>query len=370
LKKIILLLVIIFVLFLICGCSKITDRIDDVKEESTEAGTDEAETAEGIPPGFPGTVPIHDEANVTESEKTTVEGAIYYYVHMEYEGEIGQLSEWYKQELPKNWQIDSESSGDFDDWSEFYVDAHNNEYHLSVYLYQDAGSSNLTVDVNVEEKDRAAEEEGEEVTGEETTEEEAGGPEAAYYGELEGVEIAFVCASVGSAWNIGDHFPGLDIAVYDEYQFDKGNVIRDILAGDKPDIMIIKECAAYFPPEDYGTSMDSYKDLIRDWVNLCRGEEVIPVLATVVPVNTDNPDCSEEQLESILEFNDWVREYCEYEDISVLDLEAALRISGDDRALDPDYDSGDGLHPNDLAYSDELDYILIPALEGAIDIGY
>jgi len=370
LKKIILLLVIIFTLFLICGCDKVKSEYPDVTEESTEAGTDEVEAAEGIPFGFPETVPIHGRADITGSEKTTVEGAISYYVHMEYKGGIEQLSEWYRQELPKNWQIDSESSGNFDDWSEFYVDAHNNEYNLSVYLYQDAGSSNLTVDINVEEKDGAAEEEGEEVIGEETAEEETGEPEAAYYGELEGAEIAFVCASVGSAWNMADHFPGLNVAVYEEYQFDKGNVIRDILAGDKPDIMIIKECAAYFPPEAYGTSMEAYKDLIRDWVNLCRGEEVIPVLATVVPVNTENPDCSEEQLESILEFNDWVREYCEYEDISVLDLEAALRISEDDRALDPDYDSGDGLHPNNLAYSEELDYILIPALEDAIDIGY
>ncbi|MEA2016495.1 MAG: hypothetical protein U9O59_07330 [Actinomycetota bacterium] len=220
----------------------------------------------------------------------------------------------------------------------------------------------------LDEKAVAALEE-EEDTREETAEE-TGEPEDSYSGELEDAGIAFVCASVGSAWNVGDHFPGLDIAVYDEYQFDKGNVIRDILAGDKPDIMIIKECAAYFPPGDYGTSMEVYKDLIRDWVNLCRGEEVIPVIATVVPVNPDNPDCSEEQLESILEFNDWVREYCEYEEISVLDLEAALRISENDRALDPDYDSGDGLHPNDLAYSEELDYILIPALEDAIDIGY
>jgi len=370
LRKMISFLAIILALFLICGCSKITERVADVTEESTEAGTEEVETTAGVPPGFPETVPIHNQADITESEKTTVEGVMSFYIHMEYEGEIEQLSGWYEQELPENWQIDSVSSGDFDDWSEFYADAHNSEYYLSVYLYQEAGSSCVTIDINAVGKAEAAEAEEEEAAREETAEEEAGEPEATYSGELEDAEIAFVCASVGSAWNVEDHFPDLDIAVYDEYQFDKGNVIGNILEGDKPDIMIIKECAAYFPPEDYGTSIEAYKDLIRDWVNLCRGEGVIPVLATVVPVNPDNPERSEEQLESILEFNDWIHEYCEYEDISVLDLEAALRISEDDRALDPDYDSGDGLHPNDLAYSEELDYILIPTLEDAIDIGY
>ena len=54
------------------------------------------------------------------------------------------------------------------------------------------------------------------------------------------------------------------------------------------------------------------------------------------------------------------------ENISVLDLEAALRVSEIDRALNPAYDSGDGLHQNDLAYTEKLDYILIPALEQAL----
>lgn len=365
-RKTIMFLVIAFVLLLICSCSKVAGGISDRAGESTEAGTEEQETTTGMPSGFPETVPIHSKADIIESSKGTVSGMKSFYIHMEYDGEIKQLSDWYEQELPKNWQVDSVSSGDYDDWAEFYVDAQNSEYYLSVYLYQEAGSGFVTVDINTEGKTEAAEE----AVEEEAFEEESAETEVAYSGELEDAEITFICASVGSAWNIGGHFPSLSIAVYDEYQFDKGDVIRNILEGDKPDIMIIKECAAYFPPGDYGTSMDAYMNLIRDWVNLLRGEGVIPVLATVVPVDPYNPGCSEGQNESILEFNDWIHEYCEYEDISVLDLEAALRISEDDRTLDPDYDSGDGLHPNDLAYTEELDDILIPALEEALDIGY
>jgi len=214
-----------------------------------------------------------------------------------------------------------------------------------------------------EEKETVSEDETAE---EESTEEDDMAEEeetATYSGGLDDARIAFICASVGENWNINGHFPDLDITVYAEYQFDKGNVIRDILQNNKPDIMIIKECAAYFPPE---TSMDAYKNLIIDWVNLCRDSGVIPVLTTVVPIDPNNPGNQEGQLESILEFNDWIRSYCINENISLLDLEAALRVSENDRILNPAYDSGDGLHPNDLAYTEKIDYILIPVLEEAL----
>jgi hypothetical protein len=365
-KKMVTCLTIMFILIFICSCGKISGEVSDVIEESEAVSEEVSDKAGGLPSGFPETIPLHSQADIVESSEETADGLVSYYVNMKFEGEIEQLSDWYEQKLGENWQVDSISSGDYGDWAEFYVDAQDSEYYLSVYLYQEAESSYVSVDINARGKAEAAGEIQEEEAAEKTADEAA----VTYSGELEDARIAFVCASVGSAWNIGDHFPDLDIAVYDEYQFDKGDVIRNILEGDKPDIMIIKECAAYFPPEDYGTSMEAYNDLIRDWVNLCRGEGVIPVLATVVPIDPDNPENPEGRLESILEFNDWIREYCEYEEISVLDLEAALRISENDRALDPDYDSGDGLHPNELAYSEELDYILIPALEDTLDIGY
>jgi len=367
-KKAFVFITVIFILILVFGCSKITDRASEVIEESKEAGGEEPETTVGLPAGFPGTVPIHSQADINESIKEITDGAVSYYINMGFDGEIIQLADWYEGELEKNWQIDSISSSDYDDWSDFYVDAQDSEYYLSIYLYQDAGSSYVTIDINavrktgeIGETEEAAEE------TEEAAEEATSGTAVTYSGELEDADIAFICASVGSAWNIGEHFPNLNITVRDEYQFDKGDAVRDILRNDRPDIMIIKECAAYFPPQ---ASMEAYKDLIRDWVNLCRGGGVIPVLTTVVPIDPDNTSNSEGQLESILEFNDWIHEYCEHENISVLDLEASLRVSIDNRTLNPRYDSGDGLHPNDLAYQEKLDGILIPALERALEIGY
>jgi hypothetical protein len=367
-KRLIVFFTIVFLVFFICGCSIAAGRSSE-NEESSAVGNNEGQETEA---DLPNTVPIHDQAKIMESTRNITEGLETYFINMEFKGQIKQLSEWYKKELEEGWQIDSISEGDFEDWTEFYIDAQDSEYYISVYLFQDAGSDTVSIDINIEGKGEAgqAEEESEEVVVEAQDEETTTEPAVAYSGELENASIVFVCASVGSAWNINEHFPDLSINVYDEYQFDKGHVIRNILENDEPDIMIIKECAAYFPPEEMGTSMEAYRDLVRDWVNLCRGSSVIPILTTVVPIDQDNPSNWEGQLVSILEYNDWVKDYCRNEDISVLDLEAALRVSEGNRALDPKYDSGDGLHPNDLAYTEELDHILIPALERALEIGY
>jgi hypothetical protein len=229
-------------------------------------------------------------------------------------------------------------------------------------------SNKVSIDINVNEK--AVSLAGDENSEDEESQESSTQTSQNYSGELENAKIVFVCASVGAAWNISQHFPQLNIKVYDEYQFDKGYRIQEILNSDKPDIMIIKECAAYFPPDSQGTSMGDYQNLIRDWVNLVRSQSVIPVLTTVVPIDPNNPSNPEgnRQLDSILEFNDWIKQYCIDENISVLDLEKALHASDSNRALNPKYDSGDGLHPNEIAYSEKLDAILIPALENAIEI--
>ncbi|MBN2073562.1 MAG: hypothetical protein JW770_06430 [Actinobacteria bacterium] len=349
-------------------------------EESEEQDGEETggRAVDSFPVGFPSSVPVYPDASIVESTTEEVDGRPAYKVILHCTEDIGNISEWYKQELEKEWNVSSVSEGDMGDWSEFFAEAQNEDYSMTVYLYQEEGSSNLSIDLNVqylsedaEVAERAGEDTGQESSEVEGTEETDPGPGSTqiYSGELEDAKIVLVCASVGTNWNISEHFPGLNITSYDEYQFDKGYRIMELLDSEDPDIMIIKECAAYFPPESNGSTMAAYQDLIRDWVNLCRGQEVIPVLTTVVPIDPAT-NSGQEQLDSILEFNDWIKRYCGDEEISVLDLEGALRISNENRVLNPVYDSGDGLHPNDIAYTERLDPILIPALERAVEIGY
>ncbi len=378
---ILLALSLIIISFSFVGCNLIGKKV--VSEDITKGNKEKLQelSNSNFPAVFPTQVPIYSGATLIESKKDKVEGKTTYFAKFECDGDIEDLIKWYNKNLSGNWSVGSVSSGDMGNWSEYYAEAEGEGYFLTVYLYQDEGSNKVSIDINVKvlAEDKAITEssveqtevqEGQVIESEEVQETSFQTTQS-YSGELENAKIAFVCASVGYAWNIGEHFPQLNIKVYDEYQFDKSYRIQEILETEKPDIMIIKECAAYFPPDSQGSSMSAYKNLIRGWVNLSRSNGVIPVLTTVVPIDPNNPlNTGQAQLNSILEFNDWIKQYCRDENISVLDLEKALRISDTNRALNPIYDSGDGLHPNERAYTEKLDGILIPALEKALEINH
>ncbi len=194
--------------------------------------------------------------------------------------------------------------------------------------------------------------------------------------------IVLLGASVGMAWDI----PQLPyrISNFDyifEYiphgGFDKSETLNEIISREekRPDVVIIKECAAYFPGD-----MDHYKDLMKKWIHSCLESDVIPIPATVVPVTRlhpykkipidiikgrnpfkrDNPFKSRKN-KTILEYNDWIKMYSEQNGLSVLDLEAAMRYSDKNRFLREDLARIDGLHINSKAYN-ILDQIVIPSL--------
>ncbi len=89
------------------------------------------------------------DAKIVEAAKNKVDGKMTYKVVLQCKGEIEKLSDWYRQSLEKGWSIGSVSEGDMGDWSEFYTEAQNESYFLTVYLYQDEGSDNVSIDLNV-----------------------------------------------------------------------------------------------------------------------------------------------------------------------------------------------------------------------------
>lgn len=189
--------------------------------------------------------------------------------------------------------------------------------------------------------------------------------------------IVLLGASVGGAWNISELPNRVSNTDYTfeyvgEYAADKSQKLNSILERGilKPDAVIIKLCAAYFPGEP-----DKLKAFIGNWVRECRKEDVVPILATVVPVVRSFPMRTwllsllhgkwrypKDPFGAIISFNDWIRNYAKAESLVVLDLEAALRTSQSDRHLDGMYAKADGLHINEKAYK-ELDKIVIPTLD-------
>lgn len=198
--------------------------------------------------------------------------------------------------------------------------------------------------------------------------------------------IMLIGASVGKAWNLPD-FPQRmknDDYVFETitaYQYDKTDALNEVLIRPKrkfhltrtyikgffkpspqlPNIIIIKECAAYFPGD-----LKSYKDLLKKWVKRIREANIAVVLATVVPVTQERDEKRKGQIDSIREFNDWIREYATNENIKLLDLEAALRADAANRFLQVAL-STDGLHLNRQAY-DILDQRLLDTLRSTTSV--
>lgn len=199
-------------------------------------------------------------------------------------------------------------------------------------------------------------------------------------------KIILLGASLGKAWDIPSFPKRVKNFDYEfEYvgsgSFDKTERLKDILARkeNKPDAIFIKECAAYFPGD-----LENYKMNMIEWITKCQEENVVPIPATVVPVTRlhsfklilidiikgrnpflmGNPFHHKRNV-AILEYNDWLKEYCEKNGLSFLDLEAAVRYSEKNRFLMENLAFIDGLHLISKAYG-RLDQIVIPTLESVV----
>jgi len=184
--------------------------------------------------------------------------------------------------------------------------------------------------------------------------------------------VLLLGASIGKGWN----FPkwpermkkdGYVFEFVAFYSFDKSKAIDEILirpkrkfyftksfirnifkqSPKKPNVIIIKECAAYFPG-----NLEEYKILVKRWIAQCIEANIKPILATTIPITKELSLKKRERLNSIIEFNDWIKKYARNKNIYCLDLEAALRVSEKDRSLRPD------LANKDILLLDKIKYFL------------
>ena len=180
----------------------------------------------------------------------------------------------------------------------------------------------------------------------------------------EPVDIVLVGASIGEGWNLPAlpkraGLSGYRFGYRGVYDFDKSKLINEIVsAKTRPDYVMVKECSTYFPRDP-----ETYKRDIPAWVATLRAQGVRPILVTAAPVGQSDGFVTKAKglikaalgkptwLQSITEYNDWLKQYAAQERIPVFDLEAVLRQSEIDRRLRKDYDRGDLVHLTPAAYS-------------------
>ena len=182
--------------------------------------------------------------------------------------------------------------------------------------------------------------------------------------------VVLIGASIGQAWNLSGwpdragvpYFTAESVAAW---QFDKSDALEETLMRPsrkfhfnrtyfasllrarprRPDIVILKECSSYFPGE-----VDTYLQKLKVWTSQIRAKNIVPVLATVVPVTRSRSDRDAGKQVSLLEYNRQVRAYARQEGLALLDLETAVAAQPGSFLRD-DFTSGDGSHLNAQAYA-------------------
>jgi lysophospholipase L1-like esterase len=106
----------------------------------------------------------------------------------------------------------------------------------------------------------------------------------------------------------------------------------------------VKECSAYFPGD-----LAAYGSRVGSWLQLLSENGFQVVLATVVPVTRSRAARDPGKQESLLAYNQWVRQCAAQRHLLLLDLEAVLR--GPDTYLRDELSAEDGSHLNANAYA-------------------
>lgn len=169
--------------------------------------------------------------------------------------------------------------------------------------------------------------------------------------------IVLVGASIGRSWNLGDFNRRINdhniiFSSRAHYDFDKTDTLMPLLnLKVKPDAIIIKECADYFPRRH-----DESAAKLRRWVNQVKDSGIQPILATTVPVTQNGP--KKESQESIIQWNAFVRGLAASHQIPLLDLAVALQVSEANPHLKEEYAREDGYHLTAGAYRHVLDPLL------------
>ncbi|MCX6555677.1 MAG: SGNH/GDSL hydrolase family protein [Candidatus Aminicenantes bacterium] len=173
--------------------------------------------------------------------------------------------------------------------------------------------------------------------------------------------VVFVGASITENWDFDHYFGDYNFQKVIHYDWDKTQV-WDEVEGYDPDIVVVKECGAYFYT-DGGTPLGEYESSIVSMVDRIRNISAVPVLCTTLPVDVGAGDCTQAQLDDLRAFNDWLRGYCADQGIVLIDYYQA--IADAQGQLPASCHDGDGLHPNGAGY-DIISPMVIPNLESAL----
>jgi hypothetical protein len=190
-------------------------------------------------------------------------------------------------------------------------------------------------------------------------------------------DIVYIEASTVSRWKLGEfgkrvHDERFSIETMTVYDFDKTPRVKKALdeRPSKPNAIIMQECSVYFPGD-----MQAYKQKYHSWIRQIKQTGVAPVIATTVPPAASQGFVEDvkdwikvgllgrdSQYAQVVQFNDWLRQLAKDENVVLFDLEKVTRKNDTDRHMREEFNAGDGIHLNAVAYR-KLDSELLSLLK-------
>ncbi len=166
-------------------------------------------------------------------------------------------------------------------------------------------------------------------------------------GKLDSLRVVFLGASITRSWDLEKYFPeihpinrgigGLAPSLLTRF---KENVI-DI----KPRVVVIKFCSINMRPSQ---PLHVLQDALDMMVQLSKANQIIPIVCTIIPAGKPSAHIGNYSVvDSIQEFNQWVREYAVEKSIPLIDYSSAIQ---DDKGFLPRRYSKDPVHLNEDGY--------------------
>ncbi|HEQ98423.1 MAG TPA: hypothetical protein ENO22_03670 [candidate division Zixibacteria bacterium] len=166
-------------------------------------------------------------------------------------------------------------------------------------------------------------------------------------GKVDSLRVVFLGASITRSWDLKKYFPeihpvnrgigGLAPSLLTKF---KENVLAL-----KPRAVVIKFCSINMRPSQPVRVLQDALDMM---VQLSNANQVIPIVCTIIPAGKPAARIGDYSVvDSIREFNQWVRGYADEKSIPIIDYAAAIE---DDNGFLPRKYSMDAVHLNQAGY--------------------
>jgi lysophospholipase L1-like esterase len=139
--------------------------------------------------------------------------------------------------------------------------------------------------------------------------------------------VVFFGTQVTRWWKLAASFPEYDAI----NRGISGQRIAGYLLRFRPDVIELRPAAVVIELSSYNfrpeNSVEEIKDYVASLSDLARANQIVPILSTVLPIDDDfeaEIDLPYNVMDSLRQFNDWLRSYCDSHSIAYVDAYQAL----------------------------------------------